>query len=486
VTSHIRHIMKRMLIFFIGLLTGGAVAHPRPNVIYILADDLGYGDLSAYGQTRFQTPHIDALAKKGMLFKQHYSSAPVCAPARGALMTGMHTGHGAVRGNYEVYPEGQHAMPADTFTLGHLFQNAGYVTGAFGKWGLGSPGSASEPSKMGFDRFYGFNCQRLAHHYYPYFLWNDKQRDVLWGNVGKETNDYAPDFIQDQALRFIETHKDRPFFLYYPLIQPHAEMLAPEKYMARHRGKYLPETPFKGVDDGPEYRLYSYGSQAEPHTAFAAMIETMDEDVGELMAKLDECGISDNTLVIFTSDNGPHQEAGHNPDFFKSNGGLRGYKRDLYEGGIRVPMIAAWPGKIPAGTVTDHVSAFHDVLPTMAQLIGEPTPEGLDGVSFLPTLIQQGTQRPHEYLYWEFHEVGGRVAIRKGDWKGVRYNVSVDPDSPLELYDLAKDPSEKTKVQFPSCGMVEIPRCKTQMKPQSIPCRDSLPSPAPASTNAGS
>ena len=440
------HFTKAILIAGLACMAGICHAASKPNVIYILADDLGYGDLSAYGQKHFTTPHIDALAKKGMMFKQHYSSAPVCAPARGALMTGLHTGHGAVRGNYEVRPEGQYPMPADTFTLAHLFKKAGYVTGAFGKWGLGAPGSASEPLKMGFDRFYGFNCQRLAHHYYPYFLWNDNQRDMLWGNFGMETNEYAPDLIQQQALRFVETHKDRPFFLYYPMIQPHAEMFAPEKYIAKYRGKFLPEKPYKGVDGGPGFRSYSYGSQAEPHAAFAAMVETMDEDVGELMAKLQELGIADKTLVIFTSDNGPHQEAGHDPDYFNSSGGLRGYKRDLYEGGIRVPMIAAWPGKIPAGSVTEHVSAFHDVLPTMADLTGQPTPAGIDGISFLSTLLQQDGQRAHDYLYWEFHEQGGRVAIRKGDWKGVRYEVSKDADSPLELYDLSKDPGEKNNI----------------------------------------
>jgi arylsulfatase A-like enzyme len=438
--------MKKLIILAFVCLAQLSQAASKPNVIYILADDLGYGDLSVYGQTNFSTPNIDALAKKGMLFKQHYSGAPVCAPARGSLMTGLHVGHGAVRGNYEVQPEGQQPMPANTFTLAHMFKQAGYVTGVFGKWGLGAPGSASEPLKMGFDRFYGYNCQRLAHNYYPYFLWNDHQRDVLWGNFGLETQEYAPDLIQAQALRFVETNKDRPFFLYYAMVQPHAEMIAPEKYMAKYRGKFPPETPYKGVDGGPDFRKYPYGSQAEPHAAFAAMVATIDDNIGELMAKLEALGIADNTLVIFTSDNGPHQEAGHDPDYFKSNGGLRGYKRDLYEGGIRVPMLAYWPGKIPAGAVTDHISAFQDVLPTMAQLTGQRIPKGIDGVSFLPTLLQKGKQQQPDYLYWEFHELKGRVAIRKGNWKGVRYDVSVNPNSPLELYDLSKDPSEKNNV----------------------------------------
>ncbi len=436
-------------------LTGFGQAATKPNVIYIIADDLGYGDLSAYGQTHFKTPNIDAIAKDGILFKQHYSAAPVCAPARGALMTGLHVGHGAVRGNSEVMPEGQQSMPANTFTLAHLFKKAGYATGAFGKWGLGSPGSASEPLKMGFDHFYGYNCQRQAHHYYPYFLWNDHQREMLWGNFGLETQDYAPDLIQDQVLRFVEANKDRPFFMFYPLVQPHAEMLAPEKYMAKYRGKFLPESSHQGIDGGPEFRKKEYCSQKEAHAAFAAMMETIDEDIGELMAKLTELGIADNTLVVFTSDNGPHQEGGHDPDYFNSAGGLRGHKRDLHEGGIRVPMIVKWPGKIPAGAVTDHVSAFQDVLPTMADVTGQPTPAGIDGISFLPTLLQKDTQRPHDYLYWEFHELDGRVAIRKGNWKGVRYRMAVDPNSPLELYDLTQDPSEKNNV---AAGHPEVVR----------------------------
>lgn len=438
--------MKIQLLLALVCLANFSHAATKPNVIYIIADDLGYGDLSAYGQAHFNTPNIDAIAKKGITFKQHYSAAPVCAPARGSLMTGYHVGHGAVRGNFEVKPEGQQAMPAETFTLAHLFKKAGYATGAFGKWGLGAPGSASEPLKMGFDRFYGYNCQRQAHHYYPYFLWNDNQREMLWGNFGMETQEYAPDLIQEQALRFLESNKDRSFFLFYPMIQPHAEMFAPEKHMAKYRGKFLPESSFKGIDGGPEFRKKEYGSQPEAHAAFAAMVDHMDEDVGELMAKLEELGIADNTLVIFTSDNGPHQEGGHDPDYFKSSGGLRGYKRDLYEGGIRVPMIAAWPGKIPAGTLTDHISAFQDVLPTMADLTDQPTPEGIDGISFLPTLLKSGPQRQHDYLYWEFHEKKGRIAIRKGNWKGVRYDVSVNPKSPLELYDLSIDPGEKKNV----------------------------------------
>ena len=418
----------------------------QPNVIYILADDLGYGDLSSYGQTHFQTPNIDRLAEQGLKFTQHYSGSSVCAPARCTLMTGMHTGHAVVRDNSEVSPEGQKPMPADTFTVGHLFKEAGYATGIFGKWGLGAPESASEPLKMGFDRFYGYNCQRQAHHYYPYFLWEDDRRVILWENFGHQRGQYAPDLIQEEVLEFIETNKDQPFFCYYALVQPHAEMIAPEDYMEKHRGKYLPERSYEGIDEGPKFRKGPYGSQSDGHAAFAAMINVVDDDVGELMAKLEALGIADNTLVIFTSDNGPHQEAGHDPEYFNSNGGLRGVKRDLYEGGIRVPMIAHWPRRIARGTKTDHVSAFWDVLPTFAEITGQKIPAEVDGLSFLPTLLGQKKQPQHDFLYWEFHQKKGRVALRKGDWKAVRYNVAIDPDSPLELYDIAKDPLESTNV----------------------------------------
>lgn len=420
-------------------------ASSRPNIIYILADDLGYGDLSIYGQTHFQTPNIDRLAREGMRFSQHYSGSTVCAPARCSLMTGLHVGNAPIRGNAEYLPEGQQPMPADTVTMAHMMKQAGYTTGVFGKWGLGAPGTASEPLKMGFDRFYGYNCQRHAHHYYPYYLWNDNQRDLLWNNFGHETGDYAPDFIQQEVLSWIEENQNQPFFLYYALIQPHAEMLAPENYMEKYRGKFLPEKSYKGVDGGPRFRKGPYASQPEAHAAFAAMMNIIDDDVGELMDKLEALNLSENTLIIFTSDNGPHREAGHDPEYFDSNGPLRGHKRDLYEGGVRVPMIAWWKGKIEPGSISDHVSAFWDVMPTMAEIAGQPVPENVDGISFLPELLQK-EQAEHDYLYWEFHELKGRVAIRNGKWKGVRYKVSVNANSPLELYDLSNDPGESKNV----------------------------------------
>ena len=409
----------------------------QPNVIFILADDLGYGDLSCYGQAKFETPHIDALAKRGMRFTQAYAGSTVCAPSRCTLMTGLHTGHAPVRGNAEVQPEGQEPMPADTFTVGHLMQSAGYRTGVFGKWGLGAPGSVSEPLKMGFDRFYGYNCQRLAHSYFPAHLWNDDQREMLTGNEGKQREEYAPDLIQQHTLNFIRENKDRPFFCYYALVQPHADLVAPEAYMEKHRGKYGTETPFPGK---------GYHAQAEPRAAYAAMVNVLDDYVGEVMAELETLGIADNTLVIFSSDNGPHVEGGNDPEYFDSNGVFSGTKRDLYDGGIRVPFIATWPNKIQANSESDIVTAFWDFLPTMSELTGVSSDHPTDGVSILPTLLDQPGQAEHEYLYWEFAERQGRVALRQGNWKAVRYHASIDPDSPLELYDMSVDPGEMNNV----------------------------------------
>ncbi|MDB4473418.1 arylsulfatase [Opitutaceae bacterium] len=435
--------MNKLLLASLLLLTATVAAARQPNVIYILADDLGYGDVSAYGQSKFETPNIAALAERGMLFTQHYSGSTVCAPARCSLMTGLHTGHTVVRGNAEVQPEGQAAMPADTYTVAHHLQQAGYTTGAFGKWGLGFPGSDSDPLKMGFDRFYGYNCQRIAHSYYPAFLWNDDEREMLWGNVGSHTKDYAPDLIHEQALTFIRDNQADPFFLYYAAVQPHADMDAPEEYMEKFRGKFLPEEPH------PE--AY-YKAQPEPHTAFVAMVTVLDDYVGEVVAELKKLGIAEDTLIIFTSDNGPHLEGGHNPVYFDSNGPYRGFKRDLYEGGIHVPMIASWPGTIAPGSASDHISAFYDFMPTMADLIGESLPNETDGISMLPTLTGRGEQTDHDYLYWEFPAKRGRIALRQGDWKAVRYNVDFDPNSRLELYRLSTDPTESINLaaQYPA------------------------------------
>lgn len=419
----------------------------KPNVIYILADDLGYGDLSCYGQRKFETPNIDEIAKEGMRFTNHYAGSTVCAPSRSALLTGQHTGNTPVRGNKAHHPEGQWPLPDGTYSLAHLFKQAGYATGAFGKWGLGYPNSSGDPVAMGFDEFFGYNCQRNAHHYYPWHLYHNNEKLVLEENAGARKGVYAPLRIHQEALKFIEDHKDQQFFMYYPSLIPHAELFAPEEYMKKFRGKFPPESSYEGAGPKhPKFRKGAYGSQPEGHAAFAAMINLLDDQVGEIVEKLKELGISENTIIVFTSDNGPHKEGGADPEYFNSNGPLRGFKRDLYEGGIRVPMIAWWPGEIDAGAVSGHISAFWDMLPTFADLLGVKAPENTDGISMLPELTGEGNQKEHAYLYWEFHELGGRQAVRMGKWKGVKYNVKKHPDKPIELYNLEKDPGETNNV----------------------------------------
>lgn len=417
----------------------------KPNIIYILADDLGYGDLSCYGQTNFSTPNIDKLAESGMKFTQHYSGCTVCAPSRSALMTGQHTGHTYIRGNKEVQPEGQYPLEAKAITMAEVLQDAGYVTGGFGKWGLGYPGSEGDPNNQGFDVFYGYNCQRMGHNYYPFHIWHNQEKISLKGNKDQKTEDYGPEVIQKEALKFLEDNKGNPFFMYYPSIIPHAEMFAPEEYMAKYRGKFSPEKKYTGVDEGENYKTGGYGSQPESHAAFAAMVDYLDFQVGEIVSKLKELGIYENTLIIFTSDNGPHMEGGADPEYFNSNGVFKGFKRDLYEGGIRIPMIAVWDGKIKPGTESNHISAFWDVFPTVAEIIGTAIPDNIDGISFLPTLLDK-EQKEHDYLYWEFHERGGRKALRKGDWKLVHYNVLKPEKTTTELYNLKSDPGEENNV----------------------------------------
>ncbi len=416
-----------------------------PNIVYILADDLGYGDLGCYGQQKFSTPNIDNLAKQGMLFRQHYAGCTVSAPSRASLMTGFHTGHTSIRGNKPWKPEGQWPLPASSVTIAEMLKIKGYTTGAFGKWGLGYIDTEGDPNAQGFDEFFGFNCQGLAHNYYPDHLWHNHQKILLNDNDSGKTGSYAPDLIHKAALDFLVSNKDNPFFLYYPTTIPHAELSAKEEYMNIYRGKFNPEKSYKGVDDGPTFRKGPYGSQPESHAAYAAMVNELDDYVGELLAKLTELGLEDNTIVLFASDNGPHLEGGADPDFFNSNGVLRGYKRDMYEGGIRSPLLVRWPGKVKAGSVSDHISAFWDVLPTLADITGAESPGNIDGISFLPELLEK-RQKQHDYLYWEFHEQGGKIAIRKGNWKAVKLNVDRDPQGITELYDLSKDISETNNI----------------------------------------
>lgn len=417
----------------------------KPNIIYIMADDLGYGDLSFTGQEKFETPNIDKLARDGMFFAHHYSGSTVCSPARSSVMTGTHSGHTFIRGNMEVYPEGQSPLESAAVTIVELLKKEGYVTGAFGKWGLGYPGSEGDPNYQGFDEFYGYNCQRLAHNYYPYHLWHNQTKVILEGNRQKEKNTYGPEIIHENALAFIEKNKDTSFFMYYPSIIPHAELVAPEEYMQKFRAQFAPETPYAGIDDGDSYKNGGYASQSEPHAAFAAMVSLLDNQVGEIRRKLEELGIADNTLIIFTSDNGPHEEGGADPEFFNSSANFRGMKRDLYEGGIRIPLVAFWPGKIKAGTTSNHISAFWDFLPTVCEIAEISVPENTDGISYLPELLGN-KQKSHDHLYWEFHEGGGKQAVRMGDWKAVRLNMGNNPDAPIELYNLSKDEGEQNDV----------------------------------------
>lgn len=409
----------------------GVVA--KPNIIYIMLDDAGYGDFGCYGQKKFATPHIDRLAEEGIRFTDHYSGSTVCAPTRCALMTGLHTGHCYVRGNREVQPEGQASMPADIVTIPRLLRKAGYTTGMFGKWGLGAPGSPSDPVEH-FDRFYGYNCQRQAHTYYPTHLWSNGDKAPLDGDT------YAHDLIQEELLKFIKANAKKPFFAYVPYTIPHAAMHCPEEDVAPFRKQ------FAEFEDKPS----KYGKHRvtmNPAALFAGMMTRVDRHVGEVIALLKQLGIEKNTVVMFTSDNGPHKEGGHMPDFFDSNGPLKGYKRDLYEGGIRAPLICWWPGRIKAGRVTDHVAAHWDFLPTACEIAGVPTPEETDGISYLPTLTgQDAKQKRHSHLYWEFHERGKKQAVRMGKWKAVRQNLAKNRNAPIELYDLSRDIGEENNI----------------------------------------
>jgi arylsulfatase A-like enzyme len=416
-----------------------------PNIVFILADDLGYGDLSCYGQKNFSTPNIDKIAKQGMLFRQHYTGCTVSAPSRSAIMTGLHTGHTPVRGNKGWKPEGNLPLPASSVTIPELLAERGYISGAFGKWGLGYIDTEGDPNAQGFNEFYGYNCQSLAHNYYPDHLWHNHQMIKLPENDSGKTGAYSADLIHKAAIEFIGKNKDKPFFLFYPTTIPHAELFAKEDYMDQFRGKFLPEKSFKGTDEGPDFRLGPYGSQPEAHAAFAAMIKQLDDYVGEITATLEKEGIAENTIVFFASDNGPHLEGGADPDYFDSNGPLRGYKRDLYEGGIRTPLLVMWPGKIKPSSESDHISAFWDLMPTFTEIAGLEAPENCDGISFLPELLGK-RQKKHDYLFWEFHEQGGKMAVRMGDWKAVKLNLNNKPQSETELYNLTTDLGETNNI----------------------------------------
>jgi arylsulfatase A len=408
----------------------------RPNVLLIQADDLGYGDLSAYGQSRFVTPSLDRLAHGGIRFTQYYAGSTVCAPSRTTLMTGRHTGHAWIRGNGDI------PLRPEDVTIAEMLREAGYRTAVVGKWGLGSPGTTGMPDRQGFDHAFGFLDHRHAHRQYTDHLWRDGARTAT-----DLDRDFVNELFTKDAAAFISQSDARPFFLYLNYTVPHAELRAPDEAIAPFRGQF-PEKPFENpkadarpTGASPELPSLGYRSQPVPHAAFAAMITRMDRDIGQLVDLLRARGVDRNTLVMFSSDNGPHQEGGADPAFFKSSGPLRGIKRDLYEGGIRVPMIASWPGTIPAGRVSDHPWAHWDVLPTLGDIAGAAVPSGLDGLSMARALRGQ-SQPAHDFLYWEFHERGFQQAVRMGPWKAVR----LKKDAPLELYNLASDPGEQREV----------------------------------------
>lgn len=430
------------LVFILIVNQSAGVAQDRPNIVFILADDLGYGDIGVYGQEKIETPNLDALAKNGMLFTDFYAGAPVCAPSRSSLLTGQHTGHTYIRGNKEIEPEGQLPLPARVETFAKQLQKQGYTNGAFGKWGLGMVGTSGDPLNQGFDEFFGYNCQRHAHRYYPTHLWHNGQRINLEGNDMEHTVTYAPDLIQEHTLSFIHQNRDRPFFLFVPSVLPHAELLVPDDSLfSKYDGRFA-EKPYQGRDYGPGAGL-GYTSQEKPRSTFATMVSRLDSHVGAIVEALAREGILERTIIIFTSDNGAHREGGADPDFFNSSGPLRGYKRDLYEGGLRVPMIVQWPGHVEAGQINEHIGAFWDIGPTVLEIAGAEPLADTDGLSFLPTLTGSVDQAEHEYLYWEFHEQGGKQAVRIGDYKAIRLQAMQNPDAEIELYHLPTDIGEQ-------------------------------------------
>lgn len=420
--------------FSLAAHTQSAIQENQPNIIYILADDLGYGDLSCYGQQHFETPNIDRLAAEGIRFTQHYAGSALSAPSRCSLMTGKHTGHSRIRGNFSASNK-RINLTEDDVTIPELLKKAGYSTGMFGKWGLGELGTVGTPNKKGFDEFFGYVNQKHAHfYYYPTLQYNEKQYEVK-GNQKDSRGQYNHDLIHSKAKEYItnQAKNGAPFFAYLAYTLPHSELDVPEDDLKKFLGKF-DETPFLGSESK------GYKPQPTPFAAFCAMITRLDRHVGEIMSLVKELEIDDNTLIIFTSDNGPHKEGGADPMFFNSNGSMRGIKRDLYDGGIREPMIVRWKNTISEGQTTDAVTAFWDVMPTLCDIAHIETPKDIDGISFLPVL--KGKELPaREYLYWELGEkTSFKQAVRMGDYKAVRYGLK----NKIEIYDIVEDKSEST------------------------------------------
>ncbi|MBL7817172.1 MAG: arylsulfatase [Saprospiraceae bacterium] len=437
----------------------------KPNIIYIYADDLGYAELGCYGQKKIKTPHLDKMANEGMRFTQHYSSAPVCAPSRCMLMTGKHGGHSYIRGNYELggfednTEGGQMPLPEGIQTLPKMLKKAGYTTALCGKWGLGMNNTTGSPSNQGFDYYYGYLCQKQAHNFYPTHLWENDRWDTLNNpsiyvhrplDAQKATDkdfdyfkgkDFAPAKMTEKALGFMDANQKKPFFLYLAYTLPHVSLQAPDEYIARYKGQF---------DEKPYYGNKGYASTKYPLSTYAAMIGFLDDQVGLILEKIKTLGLDKNTIILFSSDNGAtfNGVGGTDVAFFNSVDGLRGFKMDVYEGGIRVPFLARWTDKIPAGTISDHPSVQYDLMATLAELTGQKL-EKTDGLSFLPELLgQKNKQKRHDFLFFEYPEKGGQVAIRLGDWKGVRTDVRKNPQAAWQLFNLKTDRNETTDVSL--------------------------------------
>jgi len=448
-----------ILIFLSAIFSSCNRPEPKPNIIFIMADDLGYGELGCYGQEKIRTPHLDRLAEEGMRFTQFYAGSPVCAPSRCVLLTGKHSGHAAIRDNKEMggwkdeEEFGQMALPDSCITIAESLKKAGYATAIIGKWGLGGPDTEGVPNKQGFDYFYGYLDQKQAHNYYPTHLWENEAWDTLnnvyfsphqqlegdpddLSNFDKyKGEDYAIDEMMERAMQFARVHSHEPFFLYLPLPIPHLALQVPDGALKEYLGAF-PDTAYLG-DKG-------YLPHPNPKAAYAAMITYMDQWIGRLHDELLLLGIEDNTIVFFTSDNGATYDriGGTDTHFFRSNGNLKGFKGSVNEGGIRVPLIIKWPGKIAPGSVSSHQSAFWDVFTTMEDIAGVPEKTTTDGISLLPCLTGKEDQKEHAYLYWEFPSYGGQQAIIKGKWKGVKQGLNKDPGASMQLFNILEDPEE--------------------------------------------
>lgn len=461
--------MRRFPFLLICFLWGSQVlGQDLPNIIYIYADDLGYGELGCYGQKKIRTPNIDRLATEGIRFTRHYTGAPVCAPARCMLMTGKHAGHSYIRGNYELggfadsTEGGQMPLPSEVVTVPEMMKQAGFVTGAIGKWGLGMSYNTGDPNKQGFDYFYGYLDQKQAHNHYPTHLWENGKWDTLRNQpfhphqrippgsrdeafTHFSGKDHALEKMGEKAVQFLKANRQRPFFLYLPFTSPHLALQAPPEMVQPYQAMF---------NDQPYHGQNGYVPSRYPRATYAAMISLMDLQVGRVLDALKELGLEENTIVMFSSDNGPTFDVGGaDTEFFASSGGLRGRKQDVYEGGIREPLLARWPGKIKPGSVSDHLSAQFDLMATLAEIAGVRAPEN-DGISFLPTLLGK-PQPKHPYLYFEFPEAGGKLAICMGKWKGVKKDMRKNPNAQWEIYDLENDPAEKYDLAAGNAGLAK-------------------------------